>query len=503
MSTFIEALTEKDALTKNGAITNSTSHNFNLDLFFLAGACRNEKEKQIEKLLIKSYDQDRLKTLKIIFWAGDIRQGAGERRFFKLALNWLNKNHPNDIQDNINLIPEFSRWDVLFDLAMENEFIFSYILKSLVEKDNNFGLLCKWLPRKTIVTDKKKSTKNYNGKEVITVEKTKRLLHKGIAKKIQQRLNINEKVYRKMLVQGTQVVEQQMCAKKWNEINYSEVPSVAMNKYNKAWYRNDKERFEKYLEDVKQGKSKMNASVIFPSDIVKSVLTKDSYNWDEAELNEAQIVQWNSLPNYLENAEFNSFIPVCDTSGSMYGNPIAVSVGLGLYLSERNIGPFKDAFITFSENPQLQYLKGNINERLKQLVTSSWGCNTNLIKVFELILKKAQEANLSQNEMPKNILVISDMEFDEATSYYGTKFNKTNYEVIKQAYQTLGYNCPNIIFWNVNGRVGNVPITINNNGVALISGSSPNIINSVLTNDINPINVMNKIIESERYSVVH
>ena len=489
---FVEMMKEKDAYTANGAVTNSTSHNFNLDLFFIAGACRNESEQNIINLLVKSYDYDRLTTLKIIFWAGDIRQGAGERRFFKLALKWLSENHPEDIQNNLDLIPEFSRWDVIFELAMTNEILFSYILTKLSDKEGSgYGLLCKWLPRKVNAVDKKKIVKTTKNTQTTTIQRKKRLLYGGIAGKIINRLGLTPKQYRQLVVAGSKTVEQQMCAKKWNEINYSQVPSVAMNKYNKAWYRNDKERFEKYIADVKSGKSKINASVIFPHDIIKHGL-------DNKRLNEAQITQWNNLPNYL-GGTINSIIPVCDVSGSMgcamKGLPLQISVALGLYISERNFGPFKDAFITFSESPQLQYLKGNINERIRQLEDADWGNNTNLVGVFELILRKAIDTNAPQEIMPKTILVISDMEFDSCAKL-------TNYETIKQAYKVSGYECPNIVFWNVNGRTNNVPITVNDQGVALISGASPSIIKSVLYNEIDPITIMNKTLDTERYSII-
>ena len=486
---FVEMMTEKDTLTANGAVTNSTSHNYNVDLFFLAGACRNESTENIEKALVKSYSFDPLKTRKIIFWAGDIRQGAGERRFFKIALNWLSKNHPEDIQNNLDLIPEFSRWDVIFDLALENQVLFSYILANLNPSAKNYGLLCKWLPRKNYSTDKKKSVKGNS----TTVTKTKRSLHGGLAGKLMKALNMTPKQYRKMLVEGTKVVEQQMCAKKWNEIDYSKVPSVAMHKYNKAWYRNDEERFKQYLNAVEKGEAKINAGAIFPHDIIKNSVR----SWYGGELSQAEIVQWNNLPNWLDGKP-NSIIPVCDVSGSMTCNngiPMAMSVGLGLYISERNVGPFKDAFITFSDHPKMQVLYGDINERIKQLVNADWGGSTNLVKVFEIILRKAIDTRLPQDLMPKTILVISDMEFNSCGRL-------TNYETIKQAYQVAGYECPQVVFWNVNGRTGNIPVTVNDKGVALISGASPSIIKSVLTDNISPVKVMDSTIETERYSVV-
>jgi hypothetical protein len=508
MNSFVEMMTEKDSLTANGAITNSTSHNYNVDLFFLAGACRNESVENIENALSKSYVQDRLKTLKIIFWAGDIRQGAGERRFFKIALSWLSKYHPEDIQNNLKWIPEFSRWDVIFDLAMENEVLFSFILTNLANPNSStYGLLCKWLPRKNYARDvyKHSSDETYTQKDKFgnsvkcyssssSKSVKKRSLYGGLAGKLMKALNMTPKQYRKMLVEGSKTVEQQMCAKKWNEIEYSKVPSVAMHKYTKAWYRNDQTRFERYLESVQKGESKMNAGVIFPHDIVKDAIRS---TWNARELTQAEVVQWNSLPNWLDGKP-NSIIPVCDVSGSMTCNngiPMAMSVGLGLYISERNVGPFKDAFITFSDDPHMQVLYGDINQRIKQLVNADWGGSTNLIRVFQIILQKAIDTRLSQDLMPKTILVISDMEFNSCGRL-------TNYETIKQAYHVAGYECPQIVFWNVNGRTGNIPVTINEKGVALISGASPSIIRSVLTDNISPEKVMNSTIDVERYSVV-
>lgn len=486
-SKFIEVMTEKDTYTENGALTNSTSHDSCLDLFFVAGACRNESEQNIINKLVCAYNQDRVKCLKIIFWASDIRQGAGERRFFKLALKWLNNNHKEDLEQYLSYVPEFSRWDVLFDLANDNETILNYICENI--KTNN--LLCKWLPRKSKVTDKHKKV---NG-DTTTITRKKRILYNGLAKKIQKKLGINEKQYRKFLVANTKVVEQQMCKKQWNEIKYENVPSVAMNKYNKAWYRNDEERFKAYIESVNKGEKKINASAIFPHDILKGALNRSWYSMRS--LNDAEITQWNNLPNYLEGKS-NSIIPVCDVSGSMQGLPICISVALGLYISERNEGVFKDAFITFSKYPQMQVLKGNINERIKQLIKQQWDMNTNFVKVFELILNKAIQNRLSQNDIPKTILVISDMEFDEATDD-----TDTNYGYIKKLFEQNGYQLPQIVFWNVNGRVGNIPVTMKDEDVALISGASPSIIKAVLTDDISPIKIMNNIIETDRYSFVN
>lgn len=465
MNKLVETMLIKDEYTANGAVTNSTSLNSCLDLFFLAGACRTETIKNIETKLQQAYLEDRVITLKIIFWAGDIRQGAGERRFLKIALNWLLNNHKEDLFNYIEYVPEFSRWDVLFEL--DHPFVLDYIYKNMSYKDGSKpnSLLCKWLPRK----------KQYN----------------NLAKKIQKLAGLTPKQYRKFLVEHTNVVEQKMCANEWLDINYSHVPSVALHKYNKAWYKHDKQGFKKYIEDVKNGKAKINASAIFPHDIIKNAVAM----WNSKPLTEAEITQWDNLPNYLEGKS-NSIIPVCDVSGSMYGLPMEISVALGLYISERNEGVFKDAFITFSKYPQMQYLKGNLQDRINQLKCANWDMNTDFVKVFALILDKAVKNNLQQSDLPETVLVISDMEFDQAEN------GKTNFEHIKEMFKESGYELPKLVFWNVNGRANNLPITVKDQNVALVSGASPSILKSVLSNDINPLNIMYSVINVPRYEFI-
>ena len=397
----------------------------------------------------------------------------------------------------MSYVPEFSRWDVLFQFS-DDEKVMEYIISQFMEGNS---LLCKWLPRKAKTTDKwVKEVKKKEGNTETTfksIKTKKRIIKDGLALKIRQKLGWNEAQYRKHLVKYTNVVESKMCKKQWSEIEYSHVPSVAMNKYNKAWYRNDEERFKQYIEDVKSGKKTINASVIFPHDIIKDALGIGGWSVSINSLNPAKIAQWNALPNYLGDS-INSILPVCDTSGSMYGFgglPAQVCLSLGLYISERNKGVFQNAFITFSDNPKMQYLQGDINDRLSQLAHADWGGSTNLSRVFEIILDKALSNGLSEEVMPKTILIISDMEFNSCG-------RMTNYENIKSRYRQAGYQLPNVVFWNVNGRVGNCPVTVNDYGVAMVSGYSPSIMKSILGNEISPVKIMDSTIEKERYSFI-
>lgn len=455
---FFSAVLSKDAITANGAVTHSTSQNFLLDLFFLAGASREIPENQIITLLQKSWSQDPILTLKLIFWAGDIREGAGERRFFRVALTFLDKHYPDVLQKVIGFVPFYNRWDSLFHL--ENDSVVRLVNHAL---SNGDALCAKWMPRE-------------NGGKF-----------QDFRRKYKKMLEVSDRAYRKRITTLSKTVEQQMSAKEWEKIIYEHVPSVAMNKYRKAFYRNDVVRVEGFIEKVKSGEKKINASAIFPHDIYKAAMRGDR----EDALN----AQWSALPDYLKDSR-EKILPMCDVSGSMTGTPMAISVALGIYLSEKNKSIFKDAFLTFSANPELQILKGTLTEKMRQLNGALWNQNTDLAHAFGLILQRCLENCVAPEDMPSMLLIISDMEFDE------TGNNQTNFEKIRGLYEHVGYKMPKIVFWNVNGRIGNVPVKNNDRGVALVSGASPAIIKSVLGGELDPMKVVRNTLMKPRYEKI-
>lgn len=457
-STLVNATRQKNALTDNGAVTNSTSLNSVVDLFFIAGASRTMSEADIKSMLSKSWAEDALSTLKVIFWASDVREGQGERRFFRIALSWLEEKHKKTLEKNLKLVPEFSRWDSLFHLKTDK--ILGIIYDAL-KKDKN-GLCAKWMPRK----------QQYD----------------NFARRFQSAYELSPKQYRKLIVKLSETVEQQMCSKEWSKIVYKSVPSVAFNKYRNAFKRNDPTRFEKFIEKVEKGEETINAGAIFPYDIYNSYHNRSG---DARSID----AQWSQLPDYMADTK-ERILPMCDVSGSMTGLPMAISVSLGVYLSERNKSIFKDAFVTFSGYPTMQYLKGTVTERFDQLQRAEWDMNTDLSAAFKFILKRAVEEKVSQKEMPTTLLIISDMEFDECADL-------TNYENLVNQYSEAGYKLPNVVFWNVNGRAGNVPVDASKKGVALVSGASPSIVKSVLGGkNFTPLDIMKETINKERYSVV-
>jgi len=316
---------------------------------------------------------------------------------------------------------------------------------------------------------------------------------------------LSPKGYRKKLVELTKVVETQMCANVWENINYEHVPSLAMSRYGKSFKKHTPEKFSSYIESLKKGEAKINAAAVYPYDITKSLNTND-----------AAQEQWKALPNYLEgNTE--RILPLVDVSGSMStscgGNLTCmdVAISLGLYISERNEGPFKDHFITFSNSPKLQHLTGDLKSRFDQLAHADWGMNTNLQAVYQLILNQAKRHSIPQDEMPTQILILSDMEFDQATDARGgwtreeniSVWNQTAQEMVRQMFHDAGYEMPNIIYWNIQSRGENVPVRFDEQGTALISGFSPSIMTSLLGGaEMTPVSIMMETLNKERYQQI-
>ena len=453
------------------AVTHSTSLSHIVDLFFLAGGSRRMSDQDIITVWNRAYTEDALLALKCLFWARDVRGGAGERRFFRVIWDHLRSSVSAQIIHDLEpLIPEYGRWDdVWAGLPAIDHTTALWFHEVLTKKQEGYGLLAKWLPRK--------------GKIFSTMAR---------------HLEITPKELRKLLVEHSDTVEQKMCAREFEGINYAHVPSVAMNRYRKAFLRNDMSRFAGYIDDVKAGKQTIKAGAIFPHEIAEKCIP----HWSRGNLydmtpqeKEAIVAQWEALPNYMEGSN-ERILPVCDVSGSMMGLPMSVSVGLGMYISERNEGIFKDAFLTFSGRPEMVYLKGDLFQRAHSLSTASWEYNTNIQATFDLILRRAREADLLEEDMPTKVLIISDMEFDHCGE-------DTNLEVIRAKYASSGYTMPQLVFWNVNGRIGNSPATFDDQGVALVSGFSPAILKNILAGVITtPEQFVLDALNSERYSPI-
>lgn len=477
-----------EAYTQNGALTNATTNNFLYDFFSSAGASSNVRGgdnqnifdmKCIDKFSF-AYENDPITSLCVLSYIRDAREGQGQRRIFRKILKELAKKSDaskNDAKKFFQVIPEIGRWDDLYAFvgtSLENDafaFLKEQFKKDIQNHENNeqVSLLAKWL------------------KSINASSKETRRLGRLTAK----HFGMSEKEYRKMLSKlrkHIDVVECKMSANEWNKIEYSHVPSIAMKNYVKAFLRNDKERFEKYIQNVKNGQEKINASVLYPHDLLNKVIDYASMYWGSLEIKndipqevfETYQEQWNALPQYSITEE--NVIPVIDCSGSMYSGgvilPIIVGSALGTYLAEHNKGLWKNKIITFSQTPEVVSLNEDdaFYEKAVIISKSTNALNTNLQAVFDLILDTAKRNKLSDEEMPQSIIIVSDMEFDNIDVH------KTNFEVIKNKFEEAGYKMPRIIFWNVLGRPKNYPATIEDVDALLFSGFSPVVIKQIMEN---------------------
>jgi hypothetical protein len=476
-----------DARTENDAVTHSTSDSPLVDLFFKIGGLRAADDARILSNFWRAFNINPLFAMRILFYSRDIRGGQGERRIFRTILKDL-ANSPIGsewLSRNISSIPYYGRWDDLFELIgtpLQSEALQLYGT-ALSAGD---ALAAKWAPRE-------KSSKS------------------KIAYLLRKQMGLKPKQYRKMLVEATTVVENQMCSQKWDNIKFSSVPSCAMKQYRKAFERNCT-TYAQYIKDLTEGKEKVNASVLYPHDLVYSVGKHGATVQERTLLNE----MWNSLPDFFDGNQRN-ILPVVDTSGSMLSKIsskssvtcLDVSVGLGMYLAERNQGMFKNSFITFSSKPTIQNIQGyDLYSKSMALKQAAWRMTTDLQTTFDLILRTGKNHQIPQSEMPEMILIISDMEFDQAITddWYNssTSFNRTNMDEIRRKYAESGYDIPQLVFWNVQSRSDdNIPVKQNDAGVALISGFSPSIMKQLLSNkSFTPEAIMLSIVNSKRYGRV-
>ena len=472
MSTFVNAVRNQEARTENGMKARASTANACVDLFFNVGAMRG---KNVVPAFTAAYVENQDLAARIALWARDVRGGAGERKVFRDILRELVLKDEDRAIALMRKIPEIGRWDdlLIFDKDSAAEAVAFTLIKDALDAGN--GLCAKWMPRK--------------GEEAV---------------RLRSFLGWSPKFYRKRLVELTKVVEQDMCANKWNEINFNHVPSVASARYKKAFARRSA-TYKEWVEKLVKGDptAKVNAGAVYPYDVLKGVI--GAYNMSYGKHNLDHIVaQWNALPNYVGDA---NILPVVDVSGSMmcpaggYGSKsqttcLDVSVSLGLYLADKNKGKFKDTFLTFSDRPALMNLKGNILDKIKQMSQSEWGMSTNLHAAMQKILDVAVKGGVPQEEMPKVLLILSDMQFNQCA-----KYDDSAMQMIERKYADAGYEVPKIVFWNLNAK-DNVPVKFDKTGTALVSGFSPSIVKSVLAGDLDnftPEAIMLKTVMADRY----
>ena len=497
---LINSINNTKSVTENGALGYQTSKKALVDINFATSSLRCKDEAEIKSMWLKAFGEDPVNAIVWIFFAGDVRGGMGERRLFRIllltALEMI-----KDPFALIDLVPEYTRWDNLWCLIGTSfeDYVFT-IVRNQLDADlatDRPSLLAKWLP-----------SINASNKET-----------KKLGKIFAKRLGLSEKSYRKMLSKlrkQIDVVEVKMSANEWNKVNYNGVPSKANLIYSNAFLKHDTDRREKYLMDLVNGDAKINASVTYPHEIAKVLERYDKDCTETVSYEE----MWKSLPDYVKGD--TRTLVMADTSGSMtccYGSvrPIDVSIALALYYSERAEGFYKNMFLTFSKEPKLVDLTNltgmSTRRKLKYIRDLQINENTDIAKGMRLLLRTAVENNLKQEELPNNLLIISDMEFDGLSYNAGSFFwgrsqdeledDEVLFEVLQKEFKEAGYLMPRICFWNVDSRTCTVPIQENDLGIALISGYSPATIKMVLSGKLDPYECLIETLQSERYTKVY
>lgn len=504
MNKFIEAIadeanfTSNMKFTENGAVALSSTGNSLLDFYATSGALRQQNETEIINLFKKAYEENPLAAMKALFFTRDIRGGRGERRTFRVILKWLANKAPLNVIINFDEIMELGRADDFYVLVgTKAEFYMWQYLKMQFAKDlqnaksgKPCSLLAKWL-------------KSNN-----TSSKESRLL----ADKTAKAFGLTPREYRKSLAylrKHLKVVETKMSANEWTSIEYSQVPAIAMNRYRKAFERHDVEGFNKFVKRVESGEEEIKASTLYPYDLTYDYLYNRGHNpfyYNSVKEDPIIEAQWKALPNYVEG-EHNVLV-MADVSGSMEGKPMATSIGLAIYFAERNHGAFKNYYMAFSSNPT--FIKVNPSDSLIKKVDSvlatEIGYSTNLEGAFRKILNTALMNKVPQEDMPKALVVISDMEIDpffhKDTSKYGyyRNYNLDFVSEMVKRFHAAGYEMPKLVLWNVDARANTFHADATNPYVTFASGSGVAEFKSVLDGiNLSAFEAMMETLNQERY----
>jgi hypothetical protein len=492
MNIFTKLL-ENLTYTENDALTYVSSGSAIVDFFFHGPALRKDMDGGLACLLFeRAYAQDKHIALKTLFYIRDVRGGQGERQTFRHILKYLagidadwHKRKNSAGKENLALIPEYGRWDDLWILLSTElkDSVVDLVRRQLdadkksTEEQNyhNISLLAKWLPSE-------------NASSASTKE---------LSKVIIKALGITPKQYRKTLafLRGAiDIVEKKLSVGEYSEIDYEKLPSLAVLKYRKAFARKDGERYKTYISQLAKGEKKINTAALYPYDLLRAYMPH-GYLEDGIETDETVEQAWKNLPDYVPDI---SGLVVADTSGSMQGLPIIISISLAIYIAERNKNEtWKDYFISFSKRPKFHKIEGDTLIRKADSVGLGNAENTDLQAVFNLVLDRAVKNNVPKEEMPNILLIISDMQFDQCVD------NAANFEKIKERYKKNNLPMPKLVFWNVDSRQMQIPVTLHESGVLLLSGSNPICLKLAFQASGEGIEgTIIKIVDSKRYEAI-
>ena len=506
MNKLLNGLTDATnfTLTENGAITHKTTRSDLLDMFAMGGAMRNRPDEDVILMFRKAFAENPVYALKCLFYLRDVRGGQGERRFFRLCINDLAKSHPEAVKRNLELIPNYGRYDDLYALmgtpVEEDALGFFKTQLALDVTCKTPSLLAKWLKS----------------------ENTSSAESRKLANKTRKFLGMTHKEYRKTLSYlrtKINVLEKLMSEGRWDEIEFDKIPSRAGMIYKNAFARHDIERaksekaVQTYAEFAKDTTKKVNAKALYPYECVHEVTNSLRYHWMSNstsyagdETTRLMINKyWDNLTDYFNKSSFDALCMV-DTSGSMHGTPIEVAISLGLYCAEKCRGPFAGHYMSFASRPQLIKTEGiDFVDKVARIWGTNLVDNTNIEAAFDLLLETAINNHCSQEDLPKNLIVISDMEFDAArgVSRWGSRDSRTPetlMEGIAKKWANAGYEMPHLVYWNVDARQNNIPM-LGQGRISYVSGFSPSIFETLMSGKTG-LDLMFEKLDSPRYECI-
>jgi hypothetical protein len=499
MNTFLNGMKTASNYTRteNGALTHKSIMDGLMDLFAMGAAYRSRTDEDVMLLFKNAFDENPVYALKCLFYIRDIRGGQGERRFFRVATKYLASYDTNAMRRNLQYVPEFGRWDDLFvfiGTPLENDAL--NIIKHQLALDvqcKTPSLLGKWMPSENTSSQKTRKT----------------------AAKVRKFIGMTPKQYRKtlsVLRARINVLERLMSEGRWDEIEFDKIPSKAGLKYKNAFARHDIERMKRnpevktYETFAKDTETKVNAKALYPYEVVAKALTachRPMDHTDRLMVNK----YWENLADYFQGKTFNG-LAVVDTSASMTWRggescPLNVAISLGLYCAERANGPFANHYVSFSRTPRLIETNGvDFCDKVYRIYRTNLCENTNIEATFDMLLQTALNNGCGQDELPQNIIVISDMEFDQGTAYMTRNNAKTLMENIREKWARHGYRMPHLIYWNVDARQNNIPEDMGCGLISYVSGMSPSIFEQILSGKTG-YELMKEKLDSPRYSVIH
>lgn len=472
-----------------------------------------DNEKYLEFLLEECWKVSPLDTLRLMFHIRDCRGGKGEKKIFYASCRWLMRNHPHVLRRVTGHIPHYGSWKDMLQIfsGTEHEEYMIQIYATCLKIDKK-NLNTPY--HNAIETGTSKFAPSENG------EYDKKY---HLASKFAKALGVNLAQYRKEYLRPLRsaratIVEEQMCAKEWDKINFERVPSIAAKNYKNAFKKHCPERYVKHTTDVREGKAKMNVSVLEPAQIINIYSSRNgAYALDISTEDETAEAQWAQLLKDRRQRRLNiakraktapvNALAVVDVSGSMFtcGKPraidVSVSMGLLVALLNDEDSPFYRKWVTFSANPVMETLKGDtLVEMIIHMDKRNWDMTTNFISVFKLILETATAFNVPQSQMPQMLIVISDMQFD----YANASRNITAWEALSEMYREKGYTRPTLVFWNVAANTLDMPTPHSEiDDCVLVGGFSANLMDSLIDGNCpSPYKLMRKVIDGERYAQI-